>query len=130
MADLMKAIHDIAGLTTMALVTRLWWVWSSAWIAGDSSDYLSIARNLVLHHIFSLNNAADGQLTPTAHRPPLYPILIAVLWWTDSPPILAILLVPSLLGAASATHTEYQAQGWPYVVAICIAPRISKSRSA
>ncbi len=28
-------------------------------------------------------------------------MLIAVLWWTDSPPILAILLVQSLLGAAT-----------------------------
>jgi 4-amino-4-deoxy-L-arabinose transferase-like glycosyltransferase len=97
----MKAIRDIAALTTVALLTRLWWVWSSTWTAGDTSDYLTIGRNLALHHIFSLSNGADGQLSPTAHRPPLYPMLIALLWWTDSPPISAILLLQSVLGAAT-----------------------------
>src|SRR5882672_284672 len=97
----MKAIRDLAGLTAIALLTRLWWVWSSAWTAGDTPDYLTIARNLAFHHIFSLGNSSDGQLSPTAHRPPLYPTLIALLWWTDSSPILAILLLQSLLGAAT-----------------------------
>jgi len=96
----MKAIRDVAVLTTMAILTRLWWVWSSAWTAGDTSDYLTIARNLAFHHIFSLSNGAEGQLA-TAHRPPLYPMLIALVWWTDSPPVLRVLLLQSLLGTAT-----------------------------
>jgi 4-amino-4-deoxy-L-arabinose transferase-like glycosyltransferase len=97
----MKTARDLALITTMALIARLWWVWSSAWVAGDTSDYLTLARNLSFHHVFSLGNSTGGQLHPTAHRPPLYPLLIALLWWTDSPPILAVLLLQSLLGAAT-----------------------------
>ena len=97
----MKAIRDVTGLTTIALLTRLWWVWSSSWTAGDTNAYLTIARNLALHHIFSVSNSPDGQLFPTASRPPLYPMLIALLWWTNSPLVLVILLLQSLLGAAT-----------------------------
>ena len=97
----MKAIRDVLALTTIALLTRLWWIWSSAWTAGDTSGYLTIARNLAFHHTFSRSNNTDWLLAPTAHRPPLYPILIALLWWTDSPPIVGLLLLQSLLGAAT-----------------------------
>lgn len=97
----MKPTLEVAGLTSIALLTRLWWVWSSAWTAGDSPGYLTIARNLALHHIFSASDSTDGPLSPTAQRPPLYPMLIALLWWIQSPPILAILLLQSFLGAAT-----------------------------
>jgi 4-amino-4-deoxy-L-arabinose transferase-like glycosyltransferase len=97
----LKATRDIAGLTLLALAARLWWIWSSAWTAGDTGQYLTIARNLAFHHAFSLGDSASGQLLPTAHRPPLYPALIALFWWTDSPPVLAVMLLQSLLGAAT-----------------------------
>ena len=96
-----KTTRDIAVLTAVALVARLWWIWSSAWMAGDTGQYLKIARNLAFHHAFSLTEGATGQLIPTAHRPPLYPALIALFWWADSPPIMAVLMLQSLLGAAT-----------------------------
>src|SRR5258705_769235 len=97
----MKSIREVAGLTSIALLTRLWWVWSSAWTAGDTAAYLTIARNLALHHVFSTSVSTDWPLSPTANRPPLYPILIALLWWAHSPPIIVILMLQSVLGAAT-----------------------------
>ncbi|HKS29837.1 MAG TPA: glycosyltransferase family 39 protein [Pyrinomonadaceae bacterium] len=99
----MKDVRHIAWLTTLALAARLWWVWSRAWVAGDTSDYLTIARNLAFHHVFSLSDNPSGPLLPTTHRPPLYPALIALLWWGDSPPVVAVMLLQSLLGAATVS---------------------------
>ncbi len=97
----MKAARHIAWLTMVALVARLWWVWSSPWVAVDTSDYLALSRNLAFRYVFGLSNSTDAQVLPTASRPPLYPVLIALLWWTNSPPILAVMLLQSLLGAAT-----------------------------
>ena len=97
----MKTTREIAGLTIIALLARLWWIWSSAWTATDTTPYLKIARNLAFHHVFGLSDDPSGQLLPTARRPPLYPALIALLWWGDSPPVLAVMLLQSLLGAAT-----------------------------
>jgi len=96
-----KTARPIAWLTTVALLTRVWWVWSRAWVAGDTPDYLTLAKNLVFHHVYSLSDSGIGPLLPTAHRPPLYPALIAVFWWSDSPPVLAVMLFQALLGAAT-----------------------------
>src|SRR5688572_5754141 len=70
-------------------------LWGQRW-AGDSADYLAIAKNLAFHHSFE-------QITgvPTAARPPLYPFLIAAFWWTDNAPITAIILVQIICGAAT-----------------------------
>lgn len=97
----MKPILEAAGLTSIGFLTRLWWIWSRTWTAGDTPDYLIIARNLVLHHLFSLSNGEDWPLSPTAQRPPLYPMLIATLWWIHSPSIVLILLLQAVLGAAT-----------------------------
>jgi 4-amino-4-deoxy-L-arabinose transferase-like glycosyltransferase len=96
----MTAAREIATLTIIALIARLWWIWSSAWMAGDNA-YLKIARNIAFHHVFSLSDAAGEPLLPTARRPPLYPALIALLWSGDSPPVMVVLLLQSLLGAAT-----------------------------
>ncbi|MDT4897102.1 MAG: hypothetical protein QOH25_2179 [Acidobacteriota bacterium] len=101
MITVKKATRDLAGLLTIALATRLWWVWSSAWTAGDTDEYLTMARNLAFHHVFSMSDGTVSPPLPTAGRPPLYPALIALLWWTNSPPILAVMLLQSLLGAAT-----------------------------
>jgi hypothetical protein len=94
-----KTTRDVVVLTVMALAARLWWVWSSIWTAGDTAEYLTFARNLAFHHVFGAGTNAASVPLPTASRPPLYPMLIALLWWNDSPPVLAVLLLQSLLGA-------------------------------
>jgi 4-amino-4-deoxy-L-arabinose transferase-like glycosyltransferase len=96
----MNAAREMAALTIVALLARLWWIWTSAWAAGDA-QYLTVARNLAFHHAFSLTDVASGQLFPTARRPPLYPALIALLWWGDSPPVMVLLLLQAFLGATT-----------------------------
>ena len=66
------------------------------WWAGDSPVYLAIARNIAFYHSFSLTTGV-----PTASRPPLYPFLIAAFWWTDSAPIVAVVLVQIICSAST-----------------------------
>jgi 4-amino-4-deoxy-L-arabinose transferase-like glycosyltransferase len=84
-----------------ALCVRLSWVSFRPWVAGDSYDYVKIARNIRFHHLFSLTESAVGPFLPTASRPPLYPALIALFWIRDSPPIKLVLVVQALMGAAT-----------------------------
>lgn len=95
-----QATRDMAGLTILALAVRLWWVLTSAWTAGDTDDYLKIARNLAFHHAFSLSGEG-APLTPTVARPPLYPFLISLFWWNEGPPALTVMVLQALLGAAT-----------------------------
>lgn len=85
---------DLAAVTFLALVVRLAWVKFGSWESGDSQWYLVTARNIAFSHLFS----ADG-INPTAYRPPLYSGLIASLWFGESAPVFAVLLIQSLLGA-------------------------------
>lgn len=82
------------GVTLLALGVRLVWLRFGSWESGDSQWYLAAARNLVERHFFS----ADG-LTPTAFRPPLYPAVIASLWFGHSAPLVLVLLLQAILGA-------------------------------
>lgn len=80
----------------LAFVVRSCYAAWASWWGGDSPVYLAIARNIAFHHSFSL---ATG--VPTASRPPLYPFLIAVFWWTDKAPITAVILVQIIFGATT-----------------------------
>lgn len=93
---------DLIVVSGLAFAARLAWVRFGAWVSGDSAWYLTVARNLFLHHTFSAT--ADGSNPiPTAFRPPLYPALIAVLLiGKNSQPILVVLLLQAALGTATA----------------------------
>lgn len=75
----------------------------------DSSDYLALAQNLRFHGVLSFGaphpwgtDAAlnsPGPYTPTAARAPLYPLMIALLWWRSGPPIIATQVVQAVLGS-------------------------------
>ncbi|HYE66487.1 MAG TPA: glycosyltransferase family 39 protein, partial [Pyrinomonadaceae bacterium] len=93
-------MRDLLILTVIAFAVRLAWLRWGAWNAVDALDYLAIARNIAFHHVFSLETGA-GPLLPTAHRPPLYPALIAALWWGDAAPVGAVLWLQAGLGAAT-----------------------------
>ena len=95
-----KRRFDLAPVCVLAFVIRLAWVWFGAWVAGDSAWYLSVARNIAFHHVFSAG-AEGGALAPTAFRPPLYSAVIALLWFGDSAPIQAVLLLQVVLGTAT-----------------------------
>ena len=84
-------------------------VWGDPNIRGvDQTEYLALAQNLRLHGAFSYGAPhhwgdpgvlnSPGPYAPTAARAPLYPAMIALLWWSDVPPLPAIWLVQALLG--------------------------------
>lgn len=93
---------DALALTIVALAARLVCIWKAPEVASssDSRLYLTLAKNLVFHHVLSMDRDA-GALLPTALRPPLYPTLIAALWWGDAAPVTAVLVVQAGLGAAT-----------------------------
>lgn len=94
----MTAFRDAVLWILVALLVRLAWLHWRAWMAIDSLQYLVLARNLAFHHVFSLD---PQTLVPTAARPPLYPALIAVFWWREGAPVLAVLLTQTILGAVT-----------------------------
>jgi len=80
----------------LAFVVRSIYALWGLWWAGDSPAYLALARNIAFHHSFSLITGI-----PTATRPPLYPFLIAALWWRDGAPVAAVVLLQAICGAAT-----------------------------
>src|ERR1700730_13465023 len=109
---------DLATVTALALAVRVAWVWFGAWVAGDSAWYISVARNLVFNHVFS----ARADLAPTAFRPPLYSAVIALLWFGDSSPFYAVLLLQVVLGTATVALVYLIARD-QFVVALPCWPR-------
>ncbi|HEY3117047.1 MAG TPA: glycosyltransferase family 39 protein, partial [Chloroflexota bacterium] len=64
----------------LALAVRLAFiVWRGPVIAPDSAGYLTLARNVVAHGIFSLDTAAP--FTSSIRRAPLYPGFLALFEW-------------------------------------------------
>jgi hypothetical protein len=62
----------------LALVARLLFLaWRGPGISPDTSEYLTLAHNLVAHHSFSLQAAAP--FIPSIRRSPAYPGLLAAL---------------------------------------------------
>ena len=94
------ARSELVGVTGLALAVRLAWVWFGGWVAGDSAWYLNVARNLVFNHVFG-TGTEGANLAPTAFRPPIYSVVIALLWFGDSAPIFAVLLLQVVLGTAT-----------------------------
>ncbi len=79
---------------------------------ADQSEYLALAQNIRLHGVFSYGAPhiwggpgllnTKGPFVPTAARPPLYPLLIASLWWGEARPLLEVRLAQCLLGGMVA----------------------------
>jgi 4-amino-4-deoxy-L-arabinose transferase-like glycosyltransferase len=69
----------------------------------DPADYIRLARNIRFHHVFSFSQGAE--IIPSYFRAPLYPTLIASLWWGDDPPLIAVLVVQVLLGTLTVWLT-------------------------
>lgn len=75
----------------------------------DSTDYLALAQNLRFHGVLSFGAPhpwgsdatlnSPGPYIPTAARAPLYPLMIALLWWQSGPPIIATLVAQAVLGS-------------------------------
>ncbi len=81
-----------------AFFLRAFYVSRNHYLTGDSHDYLTLAKNLAFHHVFSLDRS-ESALAPTAFRPPLYPVLISLFWQHEEVPLTAVLYLQAMLGA-------------------------------
>ena len=94
-------------------------MWSDTEIHVDASEYLVLAQNIRFHGTLSFGGqhpwGADGQLNspgpflPTAARAPLYPFVIAGLWWRQTPPFREIWVLQALLGGLTALLVYFAA---------------------
>jgi 4-amino-4-deoxy-L-arabinose transferase-like glycosyltransferase len=87
-------------LMLLAFAIRLIWVRYRSWVGGDGPEYLALAKNLVFHGVFSFGDD-PANFSSTAFRPPLYPAFVAGLWWGDTPPVLAVMILQAALGAVT-----------------------------
>jgi 4-amino-4-deoxy-L-arabinose transferase-like glycosyltransferase len=99
--DSVGARRDLPGLAILAVMSRLAWIFWGAWSGGDVAEYVTLAKNLAFNHVFSLSPEGAASIVPTSHRPPLYPALIATLWWGDSVPATAVMILQAILGAGT-----------------------------
>src|SRR5215213_8533571 len=91
---------DLCVLTLLTMAVRLAWLSRGIRVTSDGVVYLTAARNLAFHHIFSHSQGA-ADIVPTVSHPPLYPALIALLWRGDAAPITTVALLQVAFGAAT-----------------------------
>lgn len=109
---------DICLLMALAVAARMFCVLNKRGEDiqfGDQSEYVALAQNLRYHGSFSFGEPHAwgggghlntlGPFVPTAARAPLYPILLAALWWGGGPPVLGMRLLQILMGAATVLLT-------------------------
>jgi 4-amino-4-deoxy-L-arabinose transferase-like glycosyltransferase len=117
MTSISKRTAAPLAVVLVALVVRL--VAVSLWGGYDLRDtfdqheYFALAQNVRLHGSFSYGEAhhrwgergtldSPGPYEPAAARAPLYPFMIAALWWRQAPPLLEVRVAQAALGAATA----------------------------
>ena len=72
------ALGPLAALIVFTAVVRLGvLVWMGSQLQQDPDAYAQVAANVRTHGVFGLTQQ-DGRVRPTALRPPLYPLLLAV----------------------------------------------------
>jgi 4-amino-4-deoxy-L-arabinose transferase-like glycosyltransferase len=105
--DLRETRRDFVLLICFALGVRILWLMFGSWMANDGADYLTIAGNLVDHGTFSLS---EGGSSPTAFRPPLFPVMIALIWFIAGKSIAAIIGANVILGSLTVGLTYLTAR--------------------
>ncbi len=110
-------------LFLLAFLIRFVYCQNRWWLAGDSSDYLDIARNLTLFDSFAFTNP-NGGIVLTAFRPFLYPFFLSLFGSNQQ----MILLVQCVLGALTVVLTYFIARefgrkvGLIAALMMCFAP--------
>jgi 4-amino-4-deoxy-L-arabinose transferase-like glycosyltransferase len=101
----------VAGLLLFTLVVRGGVLWAMRGNLQDDPDaYREIAENILAHGVYGLGK--DGSPTPTAYRPPLYPILLSILPAADGKHVSLVLVavVHMLLGIGTVWLTFLSAR--------------------
>jgi hypothetical protein len=104
----------LAGLLILALIVRGGVLWSMRDnLEVDPDAYREIAENLLRHGEFALGKTTD-QPTPTAYRPPLYPVVLSNLPAADGEHVSLgkVAVLHLLLGVATVWLTYLTARRW------------------
>jgi 4-amino-4-deoxy-L-arabinose transferase-like glycosyltransferase len=104
-------------LVTLAGLVRGGWLAGCGEIFRDDPDtYRQLARNLLTDGVFGYRvpDAATGRLAlqPTAYRPPLYPLLLAAVGWTDFVGSVSVGVLHGVMGVATVLLVFSLAQAW------------------
>lgn len=92
---------NLLGVFMLGFVVRiLFLAWRGPDMSFDSSEYLTLAHNILNHGAFSLELAAP--FTPSIRRAPLYPAFLAMLSWLRLLSPSFIVIVQAVLDAAVA----------------------------
>lgn len=86
-------------LLAAALAVRLAWLFANRHLAlaNDPADYQRLAVSIVSGHGFGRSVLAGGR-GPTAFRPPLWPLVLAALYWVVGVHLVAARLFEAILG--------------------------------
>ena len=109
----------LAGLLGITLLVRSGVLWTMRGnLEQDPDAYREIAENLLIHGEFSLGKPTGEEAvrrpTPTAYRPPLYPVVLSNLPAVDGHHIslLKVAILHVLLGLATVGLTWLTARRW------------------
>ncbi len=105
------------GLFVLASVIRGGWLAACAGaLHSDPDTYRQLARNLLAEGTFGyrVSDSEPGtqRIQPTAYRPPLYPLTLAAVGWTDGVGSTSIALLHGALGVATVLLVYCLSQDW------------------
>ena len=122
-SDDMKAFSDLsrkhrmwlAGIVVVGFAARAAWIFAMPYFApvneqADPSEYNQLAKNLVSGNGYRLwgikdhpaTHLGDRLKTPTARRPPLYPLVLAAIYWFFGERYRAVFLLHCLFDVVTA----------------------------
>jgi 4-amino-4-deoxy-L-arabinose transferase-like glycosyltransferase len=99
------AAAAVAALAAFGLALRIWFlldVTGASSLSGDGLEYVALGKGIANGHGFvNPFHAAGAPALPTAHKPPLYPLLLALVSLAGATGHIPYQLVSALVGTAT-----------------------------
>jgi hypothetical protein len=100
-----QALATVAALAVFGLALRVWFlldVTGDSSLVGDGLEYVALGRGIAHGHWFvNPFHAAGGPDLPTAHKPPLYPLVLALVALAGATGHVPFQLASALIGTAT-----------------------------
>ncbi|MCA9210127.1 MAG: glycosyltransferase family 39 protein [Planctomycetales bacterium] len=105
--------RPLFGVLLLALVVRTGILWADfGGLSADVDNYRQIAENLRRTGVFGSVTGANGEVAPTAFRPPLYPLLLASLATDDGVSRASVAMLHLAIGLLSVALLWRLAVEW------------------
>ncbi|MCA9220026.1 MAG: glycosyltransferase family 39 protein, partial [Planctomycetales bacterium] len=105
--------RPLFGVLLLALVVRTGILWADfGGLSADDDNYRQIAENLRRTGVFGSVTGANGEVAPTAFRPPLYPLLLASLATDDGVSRASVAMLHLAIGLLSVALLWRLAVEW------------------